>query len=408
MTSRTPSRILPLVATALVLAACGDTTGPVRSPAPGTNVPVAPGAPSTVATVSCTASLQARTVRCGTPDNGLSSVIIGGQHQFVTLTSSNIAVTEDTFAFDVRVTNLIPQALGTTDGSSADAAGVRVFFASGPTGSPSGTVTVANPDGTGTFTAAGQPYFQYAGALEQDSTSAAKRWKLQFTPGVTTLNFTVLVSTAVQYPNGYIDDIPYVISLDPNEARALTGTPRNFAGTPLGTMVSWSSNAPATASISGTTVTAGGARGFADLTSTSGSVSGLWTTAVSVCQSAVVTSGTSLPSSIANTDCFSSYGSNSGRPTTSYYADLFRVTLTAGQTITVTMDSGDDLDTYLLLAAPGTGFLVAGNDDDDTDALGVGSRMIYTATQSGVYVIEASTFNGLDTGNYTLGVTITG
>jgi hypothetical protein len=32
--------------------------------------------------------------------------------------------------------------------------------------------------------------------------------------------------------------------------------------------------------------------------------------------------------------------------------------------------------------------------------------MTYTATQSGVYVIEASTFNGLDTGNYTLGVSI--
>ena len=406
MISEKISRILPALATALLLAACGDATGPVRTPLPETDVP--PGAPSTVATVSCTASLQARTVNCGAPDDGLSSVIIGGQHQFVTLTSSNITVTADTFAFDVTVTNLIPQSLGTTNGSSADPAGVRVFFASGPTGSPSGTVTVANPDGTGTFTAAGQPYFQYNGMLKQDSVTAVKRWKLQFSPGVTSLTFTVLVSTAVQYPNGYIDDIPYVISLNPNEARALTGTARNFAGTPLGSAVSWASNAPATASISGTTVTAGGSNGFASLTATSGATSGLWNPAVSVCQSAVVTNGTNLPSSIAASDCFSSYGSNSGTPSTAYYADLFRVTLTAGQTITVTMDSGDDLDTYLLLAAPGTGFLVAGNDDDPTEALGVGSRMIYTATQSGVYVIEASTFNGLDTGNYTLGVTITG
>jgi hypothetical protein len=408
MTPRKSSRLLPLVATALVLAACGDTTGPVRSPAPGTDVPVVPGGPSTVATVSCTASLQARTVNCGAPDDGLSSVIIGGQHQFVTLTSSNISVNVDTFAFDVTVTNLIPQTLGTTDGSSADAAGVRVFFASGPTASPAGTVTVANPDGTGTFTAAGQPYFQYAGLLEENDVSAVKRWKLQFSPGVTNLSFTVLVSTAVQYPNGYIDDIPYVISLDPNEARTLTGTARNFAGTPLGSAVNWGSNAPATASISGSTVTAGGSRGTASLTATSGATSGLWSPAVSVCQSAVVTSGTNLASSIAASDCFSSYGSNSGTPSTSYYADLFRVTLTAGQTITVTMDSGDDLDTYLLLAAPGTGILVAGNDDDPTEALGVGSRMTYTATATGVYVIEASTFNGLDTGNYTLGVSITG
>jgi hypothetical protein len=70
------------------------------------------------------------------------------------------------------------------------------------------------------------------------------------------------------------------------------------------------------------------------------------------------------------------------------------------------MDSGDDLDTYLLLASPTSGFLVAGNDDDDTEVLGVGSRIIYTATATGVYVIEASTFQTSDTGNYTLNVTI--
>lgn len=398
------SRILPALAAALALAACADVTTPVRPAAPGT---AAPDAPSAAIAVSCVASPQARTVRCGDAgDDGLSHVIVGGQHQFVTLTSSSIAIIADTFAFDLTVTNLIPQALGTTDGSTADPAGVRVFFATGPAASPAGTVTVANPDGTGTFTAAGQPYFQYAGMLEQDSTTAVKRWKLQFSAAVTSFTFTVYVSAAVQYPNGYIDGIPYVISLDPNESRALTGTARNFAGTPLGTAVSWASNAPATASISGTQVTAGASRGVAGLTATSGATSGLWSPAVSVCQSTVVTNGTSLPSSISASDCFSSYGSNNGTPSTSYYADLYRVTLTAGQTIQVTMDSGDDLDTYLLLAAPGTGFLVAGNDDDDTEALGVGSRMIFTATVSGVYVIEASTFNGLDTGNYTLGVTI--
>jgi hypothetical protein len=56
----------------------------------------------------------------------------------------------------------------------------------------------------------------------------------------------------------------------------------------------------------------------------------------------------------------------------------------------------------------GNGFLVAGNDDDDSEGLGVGSRMVFTAPVSGVYVIEASTFNGLDTGTYTLSVSISG
>jgi len=394
------TRILPILATALVLAACADATDPAR---PDT---ATPDGPSALLAVTCTASRQARTVSCGAPvTTGTRNVIIGGQHQYVTLTSSNVAVVADSFMFDVSVTNLIPQPIGTTNGTSVDPAGVRVFFSSlASTGA--GTMTVANPDGTAAFTAAGQPYFQYNTMLEQDSTSAVKRWKLRFTPEVTTFTFTVYVSTAVQYPDGYIDGIPYVITLNPSESRTLTGTARNFAGTPLGSPVSWSSSAPATASVTGSLLTAGAARGFATLTATSGATSGLWNPAVSVCESAVVTNGTSLPSSIAASDCFSSYGDPNGRPTTSYYADLFRVTLTAGQTITVTMDSGDDLDTYLLLAAPSTGFLVAGNDDDDDGNLGVGSKMIYTATATGVYVIEASTFNGLDTGNYTLGVTI--
>ena len=395
------TRILPLLATALVLAACADATDPARP-----DDTVAPDGPAALLAVSCTASRQAGTVSCGAPvQTGARGVIIGGQHQFVELASSNVAVVADSFMFDVTVTNLIPQPIGTTNGTTVDPAGVRVFF-SALASTGAGTVTVANPDGTGTFTAAGQPYFQYNVRLPQDSTSSAKRWKLRFTPEVNTFTFTVYVSAAVQYPNGYIDDHPYVVTLNPSESSTLTGTARNFAGTPLGTTVSWSSSAPATASVSGSLLTAGAARGFADLTATSGATSGLWTTAVSVCQATVVTNGTALPSSIAASDCFSSYGDPNGRPTTSYYADLFRVTLTAGQTITVTMDSGNDLDTYLLLAAPSSGFLVAGNDDDDDGDLGVGSKMIYTATASGVYVIEASTFNGLDTGNYTLGVTI--
>jgi len=398
-----PFRALPLLAAALALAACSDKADLVAPNA------AAPDAPAPLVAVTCTASTQDLTVRCGGtgPGGGASSVIIGGQGTRVRLASSNIQVVADTFAFDVTVENLIPQPLGTTNGTTADPAGVRVFFASGPVAAPSGAVTVANPDGTGTFTASGQPYFQYAGPLRADSVTAARRWKLRFTPGVTSFTFQLLVSAAVQYPDGYVDDIPYVLTLNPNEVRTLTGSVRSFSGVlQPGATIDWTSSAPGIAGVSGTQVTAGASRGVAELTASSGARPGVYTTAVSVCQATVVTSGTSLPSSISSSDCFSSYGSSSGRPTDSYYADLYRVTLTAGQTITVTMDSGDDLDTYLLLAGPGLGVLVAGNDDDDDNALGVGSKMIYTATESGVYVIEASTFNNLDTGNYTLGVTI--
>jgi hypothetical protein len=402
---RNPRSLLLL--SALALAACSDTGDPLLQPRDDGPAEV----PSLTISLTCTAVIQSGTVTCGSTapgvSGGASAVILGGQHQYMTLTSSNAAFVADTFGVDVTVTNLIPQPLGTTNGVSSDPGGVRVFFVSGPTSKSGGVVTVANADGTGVFTGPDQPYHQYNGILPQDSTSPVKRWKFHVTPEVTGFTFVVLVSAAVQYPDGYIQDTPYVLSLDPNEVRTLGGTVYNYRGDVLaGEVISWSSDAPGTAAVTGNQVTAGGARGFATLTATNGPRSGIYTTAVSVCQSVVVANGTSLPSSISSSDCFSSYGSNSGRPTTSYYADLFRVALTAGQTITVTMDSGDDLDTYLLLAGPTNGFLVAGNDDDDEGSLGVGSRVVYTATVSGVYVIEASTFNGLDTGNYTLGVTI--
>lgn len=401
-----PSRLLPLAAAALVLAACSDqvtTLSPVS--------PSNPESPAPLVSVTCTASKASLSVRCGNPGapGNVSSVIIGGQHTNVELASTNVAIVADTFAFDVAITNLIPQPIGTTNGTSSDPEGVRIFFANGPTSTGAGTVTVANPDGTGTFTAAGQSYYQYTGILAQDETSPLKRWKLRMSPEVTNFTFTVLVSAAVQYPEGYIDDHYYVLTLNPNETRTLPGTVRNVVGLAQpGETISWANSAPSVVSVTGNQATAGAARGFADLTGSSGSRPAVYITSVSVCQAQVVTNGTSQPSSIAASDCYSSYGDNNGTPTTSYFADLYRVTLTAGQTVEVTMDSGDDLDTYLLLAGPTFGELVAGNDDDDDGILGVGSRMIYTATVSGVYVIEASTFNGADTGAYTLGVTITG
>jgi hypothetical protein len=397
------TRRLPLVLAALTLAACSD-ANPVR--------PVAraePGPETLQTTLDCTVSMVTGALTCGDAPStgGASGVILGGQGVNLLLASSNPGVAADTFSIDVEVTNLIPQPLGTTDGATADPAGIRVFFFEGPIALPGGTATVANPDGIGAFTDMAQPYYQYNGVLSQNSASAAKKWKFQITPEVTSFNFRVLISTQVQYPQGYIDNHYYVLTLNPGETRTLPGTVRRVnGGLYPDQAIDWVSASPALAAVTGTQVTAGASNGFTEITGTSGPRPGVYTTAVSVCPATLVTSGTSLPSSISSSDCFSSYGNPNGRPSTSYYADLFRVALTAGQTITVTMDSGDDLDTYLLLAGPTVGELVAGNDDDDEGALGVGSRLVYTATVSGVYVIEASTFNGLDTGNYTLGVTI--
>jgi hypothetical protein len=129
---------------------------------------------------------------------------------------------------------------------------------------------------------------------------------------------------------------------------------------------------------------------------------GYTATASYVCVAKItdVVVGTHLASSIANTDPFSCVGDPNGFPTNSYYADMFRISMTQGQTLSFKADSGNDLDTYMLLA-DANGILLAGNDDDADGVLGVGSHIVFTAPATGTYYIEQSTFNGLDTGNYT-------
>ena len=88
---------------------------------------------------------------------------------------------------------------------------------------------------------------------------------------------------------------------------------------------------------------------------------------------------------------------------TSFYADFFRISVAAAGQLEVTMDSGDNLDTYLKLFNA-SGEILAINDDDDTGVLGVGSRIVYSVTEPGIYYIIASTFQYRDTGAYTLNV----
>ena len=100
--------------------------------------------------LSCSPSQKA-----GAPANGISPAVIGGQNQFVRLESSNVSYDAGTeiFQFDVTVTNLMNEAIGTPDGTVLDPDGIQVFFANGPTVTGGGgVISVANADGSGTFT----------------------------------------------------------------------------------------------------------------------------------------------------------------------------------------------------------------------------------------------------------------
>jgi photosystem II stability/assembly factor-like uncharacterized protein len=199
-----------LALTTLLLGACRSelATAP-QADTPSTPAISALAAPVTA--LQCQATVASGAVTCGgiasALGGGLSNLTVGGQGNYLQLTSSNVSYTPGTsiFQFDVTVRNLMGQPLGTTDGSTADPNGIRVFLASAPTVTAgTGSITAANADGTGTFTAPNQSYWQYAGNLAPNTTSASKTWQLTMPATVTTFTFTVFVQAAIPNETGFL------------------------------------------------------------------------------------------------------------------------------------------------------------------------------------------------------------
>lgn len=82
----------------------------------------------------------------------------------------------------------------------------------------------------------------------------------------------------------------------------------------------------------------------------------------------------------------------------SFYSDDVFIFLTAGQTITVSMNS-TEFDTYLEIYGP-TGAFAA--DNDDRDAATTDAQIVYTAPTDGFYLIAPTSANTSTTGAYTL------
>lgn len=270
MSQRLLSRYALPAAAVVLLSAC-ERTPMDANPAP------ADGASQSYQ-LTCTAEIKAARVRCVVPTGGggNQAIVIGGQNRYVTLTSSNIVADGLTFAFDVTVQNLIAQALGTLDGTTPHPDGVRVFFQNLPTATVgSGDVTVANQDGTATFTAADQPYYQYAGLLEPQAVSEVRRWEFAYDPGVESFAFGVLVSAEVQYTDDYVDLRGNPVHLLEGADTTFAGVVRDRLGNPLGGEITWSSSAPEIATVSPTTgVVTAVAPGTVTITATSGTAVG--------------------------------------------------------------------------------------------------------------------------------------
>ena len=245
---------LSWLATAVLFTACTDAG---RSPAaPEAVAPVGP--PNQGLVVECRASIKSLGMSCRAPRGSAGAaagVILGQQNVDVRLSSNDLTVTADTFAFDLNIQNILPQpSSGQRQRLGADSLGVshpiQIFFSQGPFAPSGGSVEVANADGIGTFTSGNQPYFEYAVVLDSGEVSPDRRWKLRFSPEVDSLTFVLLVSAAVPRPTGWVDVSPDTAHLWPGSTLPLTGTPRNSAGQVLfGTPVTWNSSDPGVASV---------------------------------------------------------------------------------------------------------------------------------------------------------------
>jgi hypothetical protein len=157
----------------------------------------------------CNADLRARTLTCSdarvtqTFTGGVNKdVILGGQDVFVKLSSSGTSYDGGTqvFSSNVDVQNLLKYAMGSSDGSTVT--GVDVFFQSGPTvTSGTGSVAVANADGTAPFTGPNQSYYHYGEILSPFAISTAHAWQFQISGAVNTFSFQVYVSSPVTGPD---------------------------------------------------------------------------------------------------------------------------------------------------------------------------------------------------------------
>jgi hypothetical protein len=225
----------------------------------------------------CSVTVATGELRCG-PAEGAApagpipkrrALIMGST--YARLNSRNLSYDGvSVFTFEAAVTNLIGQKIGTTDGSTLDAAGIRVFFTSGPTvTSGSGTVTVS-PDGYATFTSSSQAYYEYDEVLSPNAQSSFRTWTFQVPPTVNNFTFTVFVYAAVQYPNGWVGITPANTYLYLDEEAFLTARLYNVVGAVDNTATfTWSSDNETVATVSSGLVHANDA-GDATITATTG------------------------------------------------------------------------------------------------------------------------------------------
>jgi hypothetical protein len=199
-----PLAALSLIGAAVILAACSDRAQPLLRTVPDTPVRQV----AAQAYLRCTADVAAGSVACrevspGTGGGGVRAAhyiyVEGAPHALMPI--NDYVATSTDVSFDLRVVNLVPQAIGTDDGVTLHSRGVRVFFFSNPSvTSGTGSVSIIEPGTTGTFTRSNQAYHQFNEIIpSQDTSVAEKHFRFGITGTVNSFDFLLGVSTNMQW-----------------------------------------------------------------------------------------------------------------------------------------------------------------------------------------------------------------
>lgn len=201
------------LAAALLLASCADAPVAPLDGGEGRGGEADADAPAFAVQLTCGVDVRANTMECepsapsSTGEGPSMNLIVGSQHRYVRLANSAPDQTASLWYAGVTVQNLTLQPFATSDGTTPDPRGVRVFFVDEPTNG----VEIWNHDGEAAFLGSDptEKYYEYAGPtlgadgiLSPGGTSYSKRWDFVHN-GATTFEFSVLIWTTVPDPAGY-------------------------------------------------------------------------------------------------------------------------------------------------------------------------------------------------------------
>lgn len=212
------------LAALLLSAACADIT----SPPPSARTPDAGAHRKLIGTVTCTVDVASQTTQCGDPASaGDHNNVRVTLNSFFTLVTSTQFTNNGQTTFFNTIRNDLGQSIGTNTGLDVDT--IYAFISNITVTGGSGTVTVNNPDGTATFTAANQPFWKWRQTIDPGNSTPTGVWTFNVPSTVTSWTYTLGLSAPIAHPNGWVD-ISGNYQIQHGQYQLLTATVYDWTG----------------------------------------------------------------------------------------------------------------------------------------------------------------------------------